>query len=197
MTALCEVRGEDPAALATLSLGVERELAALGAAVRAVAFACIGTDGRPATRSARSSASGCAAGVPRRRVIGTLEEPFHALNLASGSAPSQERPRPLIVAVNAALGPASGVGTRSRSAASGLLPGQGVGKDLPRSASWRDRHGERAGGRLDAQVLQSTRLFVVQELAETIGTACWWALRNVRRAARAMDEVPSSQLRVA
>jgi hypothetical protein len=73
-----------------------------------------------------------------------------------------------------------------------------VGKDLPRV-------GEIAvtgtvnvqAGALDAQVLQSTRLFVVQELAETIGTACWWALRNVRRAASALDEMPGPELRVA
>ena len=44
MTALCEVRREDPGALATLSLGVERALGRLGAPGRGVVFACIGTD---------------------------------------------------------------------------------------------------------------------------------------------------------
>ena len=44
MTALCEVRREEPGALATLSLGVERALGRLGAPGRDVVFACIGTD---------------------------------------------------------------------------------------------------------------------------------------------------------
>ncbi|MGI9540105.1 MAG: DUF1256 domain-containing protein, partial [Miltoncostaeaceae bacterium] len=39
-------------------------------------------------------------------------------------------------------------------------------------------------GALDVQVLQSTRLWLVQSLAELIGTASWWALSNVGRAER-------------
>ena len=199
MTALCDVRGDDPSALATLSLVLEREMATLGAAARPVIFACIGTD------RSTGDALGPLVGQRLRRlgfgadsVMGTLEEPLHALNLAGRLLPRhQERPRPLIVAVDAALGPLAGVGAIAVRRG-GLLPGQGVGKELPRV-------GELAvtgtvnvqAGALDAQVLQSTRLYVVQELAETIGTACWWALRNVRRAARAMDEVPGSELRVA
>jgi len=199
VTALCDVRGDDPSALATLSLVLEREMAALGAAARPVAFACIGTD------RSTGDALGPLVGQRLRRlgvgaddVIGTLEEPLHALNLAHRLLPRHDAtPRPLIVAVDAALGPLSGVGAIAVRRG-GLLPGQGVGKELPRV-------GELAvtgtvnvqAGALDAQVLQSTRLYVVQELAETIGTACWWALRNVRRAARAVDEVPGSALRVA
>ena len=65
-------------------------------------------------------------------------------------------------------------------------PGQGVGKDLPQV-------GELAitatvniqAGAMDVQILQSTRLYVVQELAEMIGVACWWAHRSLARGARA------------
>jgi len=187
VTALCEVRREEPGALATLSLGVERALGRLGAPGRDVVFACIGTD--RSTGDALGPLVGqrlLRLGFPARSVVGTLEEPLHALNLRDRMLPVLERPdRPLVVAVDAALGPSTGVGTvHLRSG--GLLPGQGVGKDLPQV-------GELAitatvniqAGAMDVQILQSTRLFVVQELAEMIGVACWWGHRSLARGARA------------
>jgi putative sporulation protein YyaC len=198
VTALCDVRGDDPTALATLSLALERELQALGAAVRPVAFACIGTD--RSTGDALGPLVGqrlLRLGLPAGSVIGTLAEPLHALNLAERILPRRaERPRPLIVAVDAALGPLSGVGAIALRRG-GLLPGQGVGKELPPvgELSVTGTVNVQAGA-LDAQVLQSTRLYVVQQLAETIGTACWWGLRNARRAA-GVEEMPSRGLRVA
>jgi putative sporulation protein YyaC len=187
VTALCEVRREEPGALATLSLGVERALGRLGAPGRDVVFACIGTD--RSTGDALGPLVGqrlLRLGFPARSVVGTLEEPLHALNLRDRMLPVLERPdRPLVVAVDAALGPSTGVGTvHLRSG--GLLPGQGVGKDLPQV-------GELAitatvniqAGAMDVQILQSTRLFVVQELAEMIGVACWWGHRSLARVAGA------------
>jgi len=181
MTTL-QVHGENPAALATLSLALERELGALGAAWRPVAVACIGTD------RSTGDALGPLVGQRLRRlgldasaVIGTLEAPLHALNIAERLLPRhREEPRPLIVAVDAALGPLSGVGTIALRRG-GLTPGAGVGKALPQV-------GELAvtatvnvqAGALHAQVLQSTRLYLVQSLSETIATAIWWALRSVR-----------------
>jgi putative sporulation protein YyaC len=187
VTALCEVRREDPGALATLSLGVERALGRLGAPARDVVFACIGTD--RSTGDALGPLVGqrlLRLGFPAASVIGTLEEPLHALNLRDRLAPVMERPdRPLVVAVDAALGPSTGVGT-VHLRASGLLPGQGVGKDLPQvgEISVTATVNIQAGA-MDVQILQSTRLFVVQELAEMIGVACWWGHRSLARAAGA------------
>ncbi|HMN99447.1 MAG TPA: spore protease YyaC [Miltoncostaeaceae bacterium] len=187
MTALCQVRREDPGALATLSLGVERALGRLGAPGRDVVFACIGTD--RSTGDALGPLVGqrlLRLGFPAASVVGTLEEPLHALNLRERLLPVIERPdRPLVVAVDAALGPSAGVGT-VHLRPGGLLPGQGVGKDLPQV-------GELAitatvniqAGAMDVQILQSTRLFVVQELAEMIGVSCWWGHRSLARAAGA------------
>lgn len=191
MAALCEVRREDPAALATLSMAVERELEALGGARRPVAFACIGTD--RSTGDALGPLVGqrlLALGYDPEGVVGTLEDPLHALNLESRVGPLLAQPRrPLIVAVDAALGRASGVGSVSLRRG-GLLPGQGVGKDLPAvgELSLTATVNVQAGA-LDVQILQSTRLFLVQELAEMIGVACWWAHRNVRRAAASVEAV--------
>lgn len=183
MAAACEVRLEDQAALATLSSAIEREMARLGGEGRPVAFACIGTD--RSTGDALGPLVGqrlLRLGYEPAMVIGSLEEPLHALNLEERLLPLGEHAsRPLVVAVDAALGPMASVGS-VHLRRGGLLPGQGVGKTLPSI-------GELAitatvnvqAGALDAQVLQSTRLFLVQQLAELIGVACWWAHRNVAR----------------
>jgi len=187
LAALCEVRREDPAALATLSLALERELITRGAAHRPVAFACIGTD--RSTGDALGPLVGqrlLRLGVDRRGVVGTLEEPLHALNLEGRVRPLLEHPgRPLVVAVDAALGSTAAVGCVSLRGG-GLRPGQGVGKSLPSvgELSVTATVNVQAGA-LDVQILQSTRLFLVQELAEMISVACWWAQRNARRAAAA------------
>lgn len=184
MTALCQVRREDPGALATLSLAVERGLESLGAHRRNVVFACIGTD--RSTGDALGPLVGqrlLRLGFGPEAVIGTLEEPLHALNLRERLLPVMARRAPLVVAVDAALGPSSGVGT-VHLRRGGLQPGQGVGKDLPQV-------GELAitatvniqVGAMDVQILQSTRLYIVQELAEMIGVACWWAHRTLARRA--------------
>lgn len=183
MAPACEVRLRDPAGLATLSAAIERELEALGGARRPIAFACVGTD--RSTGDALGPLVGqrlLKLGFETEGVIGTLEDPLHALNLEERLVPLAGRQAPpLIVAVDAALGPMASVGA-VHLRRGGLLPGQGVGKTLPRI-------GELAvtatvnvqAGVLDVQVLQSTRLFLVQELAELIGVACWWAHRNLRR----------------
>lgn len=184
MTAPCEVRLDDPAGLATLSTAIERELEVLGGSRRPIAFACIGTD--RSTGDALGPLVGqrlLKLGFDPEAVIGTLEEPLHALNLEERLQPlTAPAGGPLIVAVDAALGPMGNVGTVNLRRG-GLLPGQGVGKTLPRigELAVTATVNVQAGG-LDVQVLQSTRLFLVQQLAELIGVACWWAHRNVRRA---------------
>ena len=180
--ALCEARGDDPSGLVALSLTLERQLAGLGAAERGVAFACIGSD-----RSTGDSLGPLAGqrllrlGCAERSVIGTLERPLHALNMAERLAPlSGWSPRPVIVAVDAALGSLSGVGAISVSRG-GLTPGEGLGKYLPAvgDVSVTATVNVRAGA-LDTHVLHSTRLYLVQQLADELATMCWWALRAVR-----------------
>lgn len=183
MDSTLSVRSGDPAVIVTLSTALERAIASRNGTARPVVFACIGTD-----RSTGDSLGplvgqkllrlGCAP----EEVIGTLEHPLHALNLAERLGPVYESPRaPLVVAVDAALGASSNVGTISLRPG-GLRPGQGVGKDLPEVGELSVTATVNvAAGALDAQVLQSTRLYVVQEMAETIGTALWWAMRTARR----------------
>ena len=192
---ICEVQGDDPSAVATLSMALELELAALGAASRPVSFACIGSD--RSTGDALGPLVGQRLerlGHPAERIVGTLEHPLHALNLTERVALMHADPsRPLVVAIDAALGPLRGVGGIALRRG-GLQPGQGVGKALPPVGDLALTATVNVqAGALDSQVLQSTRLYLVQSLAETIGTACWWALRSLRIA----EESDESSLRVA
>lgn len=185
--------GSAPTALARLAEGVAHGMRDRHGRHRDIAFACVGTD------RSTGDALGPLVGERLRRlgmdedaVIGTLEHPLHALNLAERLGPRLEQhPRPLIVAVDAALGPVSSIGSISVRQG-GLRPGQGVGKDLPEVGELSITATVNvAAGALDAQVLQSTRLYLVHGLAETIGAALWWAAREVRRAEDLAPGVPN------
>ena len=173
-----------PTALARLTDAFGRAFAERNASSRQVAFACIGTD--RSTGDALGPLVGerlRRLGVPADAVIGTLERPLHALNIAERLGPKlEERPRPLIVAVDAALGPVSSIGSIAVRDG-GLRPGQGVGKELPEIGELSVTATVNvAAGALDAQVLQSTRLYLVHNMAETIGAALWWVAREAGRA---------------
>ena len=173
----------DTAGLVRLSARLHEELLVRGAPERGVVFACIGTDRSSGVALGPVGGQLLArGGCTPDEGIGTLEEPLHALNLAERLGPVVELdPRPVVVAVDAALGPLAGVGS-IRVRDGGLRPGQGVGKDLPEIGELSVTATVNvATGLLEAQVLQSTRLWLVQGLADTIGVACWWGLRRARR----------------
>ncbi len=186
------VRRTEQASRARLGRALEERLCARGARERSVIFACIGTD--RSTGDALGPLVGerlLRLGYDADTVIGSLERPLHAVNLLERLAPRvDERPSPLVVAVDAALGPLSSVGSVTLRDG-GIRPGHGVGKDLPEV-------GELAltavvnvqAGQLDAQVLQSTRLWLVEGLAELISTSCWRATRGIERAASRSTEPP-------
>jgi putative sporulation protein YyaC len=173
-----DVRGDDPRAVDALSEALGQVLSDRGGVNRPVVFACIGTD--RSTGDALGPLVGqwlVRSGYDRQRVLGTLEDPLHALNLRHRIGAFDAYPQPpLIVAIDAALGSPDAVGLislRNR----GLRPGHGVGKMLPRVGDIAITATVNiAAGAHDAHVLQSTRLFVVQVLAKTIGVACWDAV---------------------
>jgi putative sporulation protein YyaC len=141
-------------------------------------FACIGTD--RSTGDALGPLVGerlLRVGCPPELVLGTLEHPLHALNLEERLRPLlTARPRRPVVAIDAALGPRARVG-RIGIRRGGLHPGKGIGKtmgpvgDIAVTATVNV-----ATGALDAEVLQSTRLYFVRGLADVIAEACWAAL---------------------
>jgi putative sporulation protein YyaC len=176
-----DVHGNRPGASRTLARSLRQALLAGGAGERPVVFACIGTD--RSTGDALGPLVGqwlVRSGYDRRHVMGTLEDPLHALNLRDRLADlSRHATPPLIVAVDAALGSKDSVGLislRNR----GLRPGDGVGKSLPSVGDVAITATVNvSAGAYDAHVLQSTRLFIVQSLARTIGVACWDAVRQI------------------
>jgi putative sporulation protein YyaC len=173
-----DISGDDPTAPQTLASSLARALVDNGALERPVVFACIGTD--RSTGDALGPLVGqwlVRSGLDGARVLGTLEHPLHALNLRDRIGPLASSPAPpVVVAVDAALGPRESIGMISLRDG-GLRPGHGVGKSLPRVGDLAITATVNiASGVSDAHVLQSTRLFVVQALARTIGVACCEAL---------------------
>jgi putative sporulation protein YyaC len=181
------IPADHPAAADALARALAAALADLGAGeARPVAVACIGTD--RSTGDALGPLVGehlLRLGADPALVLGTLERPLHALNLEMRLAPLLARqPRPLLVAVDAALGAAGAVGAIALRAG-GIRPGQGLGRCLPRCGDVAITAvvAERGDGP-PLQLLQSARLFLVAGLAETIALACARALA-APRAARA------------
>jgi putative sporulation protein YyaC len=178
-----DVLGDDPTAPQTLASSLARALVAHGALERPVVFACIGTD--RSTGDALGPLVGqwlVRSGYDGACVLGTLEHPLHALNLRDRIGPLASSPEPpVVVAIDAALGPRESIGMISLRGG-GLRPGHGVGKSLPRVGDLAiTATVNLSSGAFDAHVLQSTRLFVVQALAKTIGTACWEAVQLTDR----------------
>jgi putative sporulation protein YyaC len=182
------IPADHPAPADALARALSAALARLGGdGGRPVAVACVGTDRSTGDALGPLVGEGLLRlGVDPALVIGTLERPLHALNLETRLGPlSRLSPHPLIVAVDAALGPAEAIGAIALRPG-GLRPGQGLGRTLPRcgdlaiTAVVAERGEERP-----LEALQSARLFVVAGLAETIALACARALAAPRGAVRA------------
>ena len=136
---------------------------------RQVVFLCIGTD-----RSTGDSLGPLIGyklkekGMRNARVLGTLEEPVHAMNLEPCMEQLREKcPDALVVAVDASVGSADHVGyvTLGRGP---LKPGLGVSKDLDAVGDLfiTGIVGSVRNG--DPLMLQSVRLSVVMRLADCI-----------------------------
>lgn len=168
-----------------LSAAFHDALVALGAARRPVLVAAIGTD--RSTGDALGPLTGEAMlrlGAPDLSVLGRLADPLHAGNLSRVAARVAAEPDLLVIAVDAALGPRSLVGSiRLRNG--GIAPGRGVGKSLVPIGELAVSAVVGTAGGEDAQAaLQSVRLYVVNSLAELIAGALWSAIVSVRRPER-------------
>lgn len=168
---------DEQALMAGLARALRSELIGAGCAHRPIIVACIGTD--RSTGDALGPLVGeslLRLGAPPEMVLGTLREPVHALNLDRVVDRMSKRDHPIVVAIDAALGPAEEIGN-IRVRRGGLRPGAGVGKRLPEIGHIAVTAIVNVNGEgSEAQVLQSTRLYVVQELAGLIAAALWCAL---------------------
>ena len=101
-------------------------------------------------------------------VIGTLEEPVHAMNLqeAIQSAPKDK----IIIAIDACLGKSGSIENIDISKGP-IKPGAGVDKDLPAVGDYSIAGIVNVGGFMEYFVLQNTRLSLVMKLSNIIVAA--------------------------
>lgn len=148
-------------------------------------IACIGTD-----RSTGDSLGPLTGSLLRMRhlqnlhVYGTLHEPLHALNLAEYVSEINEvHKNPFIIAIDAALGSVSSIGT-IHCGNGPLQPGSALNKDLPEIGHAHICATVNVNSNLNYLVLQNTRLSVVYDMAHVLAQSLYrfdLTLRNTRK----------------
>lgn len=171
------VRYTEPAAAGVVARGVVGSLGPFVDSGRPLLFLCIGSDrstgdalgplvgSKLAEGWACARAEGCR---PPLQVVGTLDAPVHAANLVQTVHGLEHSvPRPLVVAIDACLGPAESVGTVTVGPGP-LRPGAGVRKVLPQVGDCYVTGTVNVGGFMEYLVLQNTRLSLVMAMATVI-----------------------------
>ncbi len=162
----------DPSGTSTISAAIRRLGAELARNVDGLVLLCVGTD-----RSIGDALGPLVGSLLEERgpwpfrVLGTLDRPVHAGNLAETVATLQaEYWRPLIVAVDACLGRSESIGYVSVGRGP-LKPGAGVNKNLPAVGQLHITGVVNVGGFMEYFVLQNTRLNLVMQMAKTVAQA--------------------------
>lgn len=102
------------------------------------------------------------------RIVGTLEQPLHALNLIERIEQlKSEFNNPFIVAIDACLGDTSAIGSILIQQGP-LYPGKAVKKQLPPIGNLSIKGIVNVGGFMEASVLQNTRLHVTYSMGDKI-----------------------------
>lgn len=160
---------EDPAGPAAIAAAVRSVGTDLIRGTDALILLCVGTD-----RSIGDALGPLVGSLLEEqrpwpfRVLGTLDRPVHAGNLAeTATALQREHRHPLVVAVDACLGRAESIGyvTVARGP---LKPGAGVNKNLPAVGQVHITGVVNVGGFMEYFVLQNTRLNLVMRMAKTV-----------------------------
>lgn len=130
---------------------------------------CIGTD--RSTGDALGPLTGMylsRLGLPQLNILGTLDQPVHATNLAENlEYIKHSYLNPYIIAIDACLGKMDSVGHITLTNGP-LKPGAGVHKDLPSVGEAHLTGIVNVGGFMEYMVLQNTRLNLVWKMAETL-----------------------------
>ncbi|MFB9279069.1 spore protease YyaC [Cohnella cellulosilytica] len=136
---------------------------------RRIVVVCIGTD--RCTGDSLGPLTGTLLGKyrsPEFEIFGTLENPVHAMNLASTMDQLYGRfEDPFVIGVDACLGQAASIGAVLVGDGP-LRPGAGVNKQLPPVGDIHVSGIVNIGGLLGYQALQSTRLNLVMNMAGLI-----------------------------
>lgn len=149
-----------------------------------IIFCCIGTD-----RSTGDSLGPLAGSLLSSfhsfpfEVIGTLENPLHAVNLSSTIEHIQQLPsNPFIIAIDACLGSDQSVGQIIVHEGP-LYPGKAVKKELPPIGDISIKGIVNVGGFMEMLVLQNTRLHVTYSMSNKIARALLlaWQRHSLKR----------------
>lgn len=115
----------------------------------------------------------------RVHLIGTLDNPIHALNLQSTISKIYEDYKiPFIIAIDSSLGVQNKVGYLCIKNTT-LKPGSGVNKDLPEIGDISITGIVNIGGMMEFMVLQNTRLSLVMNMAEIISKSIYLSLLKI------------------
>lgn len=137
-----------------------------------ISFFCIGTD-RSTGDSLGPLTGACLAEYKNFPfpIIGTLENPLHALNLKEHIEETYAKnPDTFVIAIDACLGKGSSIGQFLLQKGP-LHPGQAVGKDLPPIGDISVKAVVNVGGFMEHNVLQSTRLYLSFEMSRILARA--------------------------
>lgn len=145
---------------------------------RPVLVLCIGTD--RSTGDALGPLIGTQLsrqGIPQLHVLGTLDDPVHATNLAENIHHiGSTLVNPYILAIDACLGRLDSIGYITL-AEGPLKPGAGVHKQLPEVGNVHLTGIVNVGGFMEYMILQNTRLNLVwrmsEVISEVIGQSFW------------------------
>lgn len=115
----------------------------------------------------------------RVHLIGTLDNPIHALNLESNiNRIYEDYKNPFVIAIDSSLGVQNKVGYLSIKN-SPLKPGSGVNKVLPEIGDISITGIVNIGGMMEFMVLQNTRLSLVMNMAEVISKSIYLSLLRI------------------
>jgi putative sporulation protein YyaC len=119
-------------------------------------------------------------GLEGVHVYGTLAEPVHATNLQEALAKIElEHQNALVIAIDACLGKQENVG-KILVGQGPLKPGSGVNKNLPAVGDLYIIGIVNVGGFMDHFVLQNTRLYLINRLAQAIADGLMECLSGYR-----------------
>ncbi|WP_084019243.1 spore protease YyaC [Desulfuribacillus alkaliarsenatis] len=132
--------------------------------------------------------------VKNAHVLGTLDEPVHAMNLSETMLKIENLyHKPFVIAIDACLGKLNSVGNITVGMGS-LKPGAGVNKDLPEIGDVYITGTVNVGGFMEYLVLQNTRLSIVMNMANMIARSISIALISPSINKHIQERVPSYSL---
>lgn len=135
-----------------------------------ILFACIGTD--RSTGDCVGPLVGTWLQEKGHTVVGTLNDPLHALNLVERMEwVERNYPNHFVVAIDACLGKYENIG-KVLVEEGPLQPGKAVKKNLPPVGNISIKAVVNVSGFMEYTLLQSTRLNVVWDLAKEIAEMC-------------------------